>query len=250
MAQALDNAKIRLNAVELPMRVSYRASHAAAALANGVFPDSVIPWDGAKLGSHETMPYPDMCQAVETFDFNHGVLSRTHKNLIGIALALLAKKITFSYKGVAELVQKMDKMLWHASKKSQDLGEIRKALTEYQAECEDKYVKASGNLPVWVSKQDETTEALSLLLAYCEGQGFTLQAAKSYLKSLADFDKPSNGPCLSTLHSAKGMQWENVYLVGQLISPLAKSDEQLHAEKCLTFVAYSRSSDKIITVEV
>lgn len=250
MAGALTSAKSALNALEMPLRTSYRASHAAAELANSVFPNSVIPWSGAKQGSLEQTTYAELCQNVDGFDFQHGVLSRTHKNLIGMALSLLAKKIVFSYKGISELVTKMERMLWHASKASNDLGEIRKSLTEYQATCEDKFIKPNGTVPAWVSKQGETTEALTLLLAYCQGQGFTLEAAKRYLKDLGNFDKPSTGPCLSTLHAAKGMQWENVYLIGALTSPLAKSEEQLHAEKCLTYVAYSRSSDKVITVEV
>lgn len=250
MADSLASLASLLNVSPLPLRTSYRASIAAADLANAIFPNSVIPWSGAKQGSVETISFSEVSEMVSQMDFNSGILSRTHKNLIGMALKLLSQKKAFTYKGISELVQRMNRMLWHASKLSKELGSIRQNLTEYQAMLEDKHVKPNGSLPAWVTTNGETTEALCLLLAQCEGQGETLECTKEYLNTLADMEKPSSGPTLSTSHSAKGLQWENVYLVGPMQSNLAKSEQQLFAEKCLEYVAVSRSSDKVIIVEV
>jgi superfamily I DNA/RNA helicase len=250
MGDSLTSIAELLKVNKLPLRTSYRCSIAAAELANSIFPNSVIPWDGAKQGSIENTSFDEVQSLVEAMDFNHGILSRVHKNLIGMALKLLSQKKAFTYKGIANLVEKMEKMLWHASKVNKDLGTIRKNLTEYQAMLEDKFVNANGAIAPWVIRNGETVDALTLLLAHCEGEGKTIDDAKDYLKTLADMEKPSSGPCLSTIHSAKGGQWENVYLVGALTSPLAKSEQQLFAEQCLAYVAYSRSSDKIVMVEM
>lgn len=250
MADSLSSIATLLNTDKLPLRTSYRCSVVAAEYANRIFPDSVIPWQGAKQGSTETIKMDEVNSLVETMDFNHGILSRTHKNLIGMALKLLSQKKAFTYKGIAELVEKMEKMLWHASKVNKDLGTIRQKLTEYQASLEDKHVSPSGSVAPWVIRNGETVDALTLLLAHCEGEGKSIECVKEYLKTLADMEKLSSGPCLSTIHSAKGGQWENVYLVGELTSPLAKSEQQVFAEKCLEYVAYSRSSDKLIFVEL
>jgi superfamily I DNA/RNA helicase len=250
MHMALETAIVQLDALSLPLPVSYRCSKAAALLANGVFESAVIANDSALDGDHIEWDMAQFSDNIDAFDNGHGVLSRTHKNLMPIALKFLAAKKSFVYKGVAELIQRMERMLWHASKESDDLGTIRKNLTEYQQHLEDTKVKPSGALPAWVMVNGETTEALCLLLAYVQGEQGTLASVKGYLKTLGDSANAVNGPTLSTLHSSKGMQWPNVYLLGNLQSPLAKTEQQLHAEKCLEFVAYSRSSDKVITIAV
>jgi hypothetical protein len=234
-----------------PMRISWRCSHAAANLANGVFPDSVIPAPNAKIGTESVMAYTDLFDKVGDLDCHHGLLSRTHKNLLPAALKLLAAKKPFWYKGIRDLVGKMERMLWHHAGKKDvtNLTVIRESLTEYQNQCEEKYLTPAGNLPKWVTAQSETVDALNLLLANCEGAGEGIECVKSYLKTLSESDRKNlDGPALCTIHVSKGLEWSNVYVIGPCQSTLAKTDEQLYAEKCLEFVAYSRSSENVTIV--
>ncbi len=233
------------------MRTSWRCSHVAARLANSVFPDEVIPAETNKVGVESVMKYKELFDAIETLDSAHGLLARTHKNLMPAALKLLSARKPFWYKGVRDLVQRMETMLWHHSDKKDEsnLRKIRESLTEYQNQCEEKYVTPAGNLPRWVSSQAEVVDSLNLLLANCEESGEGLQCVKAYLKTLGASDRKNlDGPALCTIHVSKGLEWPNVYVIGPCQSTLARTDEQLYAEKCLEFVAYSRSSENVTIV--
>jgi hypothetical protein len=248
---AFQQVSAELNMTVCDMRTSWRCSHAAAHLANGVFPDAVIPAPNAKIGAESTMAYADLFDKVGELNGAHGLLSRTHKNLMPAALKLLAARKPFWYKGVRDLVQRMERMMYHHATKKEvtDLSVIRKNLTEYQNECEVKYVTAGGNLPRWVISQSEVVDSLALLLANCEMAGEGLACVKSYLKALADSERKTlDGPALCTIHVSKGLEWPNVYVIGPCQSTLARTDEQLYAEKCLEFVAYSRSSENVTIV--
>lgn len=246
LSDALTDASNMLNAQVLPLPVSYRCSFTSASLANEIFPDSVIAWEGAKQGNTFQTDFPSFVQTLQEMDNSHGILSRTHKNIMPLALQFLAKKKEFTYKGIADLVSKMERMLYHNAKKSANLVDIIRGLQEYQAELESKHVNAStGAIKPWVIAVGETTESLCGLLAYCNEQGENLDHAKQYLKQLANCDKASNGPTLSTLHASKGLQWNDVYLLGELTSALAKTEEQVRAETCLKFVGVTRSSENV-----
>ncbi len=249
--KAFETVQEVLNMTVCEMKISWRCSHTAARLANTVFPDSVIPAEGNKVGVESILPYADLFNRVGELDASHGLLSRSHKNLMPAALKLLAARKQFWYKGVRQLVKKMNQMIWHHATKKDvtDLTVIRLNLNEYQRQCEEKYVTAAGNLPAWVGRQAETVDSLNLLLVNCEQAGEGIDCVKSYLKALGDSERKTlNGPALCTIHVSKGLEWPNVYVIGPCQSPLAVTEEQLYAEKCLEFVAYSRSSENVTIV--
>lgn len=242
-----------LNMTVLSMRTSWRCSVVAAELANGVFPDSVIPSPNAKQGEKRTMDYPTLFDSIDSLDSNHGLLSRTHKNLMPAALKLLAAKKPFWYKGVKDLVQRMESMLYHHSAKKEitNLAKVRESITEYQNECEIRHLSPAGNLPMWVQNQAECVDSLNLLLANCELAGEGLDCVKAYLKTLGESERKTlNGPALCTIHVSKGLEWSNVYVIGECRHPRAKTEQQIYAEKCLEFVAYSRSSENVTIVNL
>ncbi len=250
MTDAFDNLQSVLSVSVSPMPVSYRCSKAAASLANDIFPDSVIPWDGANEGSIANVSFSEWVQGVNDLTSKDGVLARVHKFLFPIAMQFLAQGKEFQYKGINDLVQRMQRMLFHAGKTNgNNLSIMRQNLTEYQSMLEDKHVKADGSHPKWVIVSAETTESLCLLLASIEGKGGSWDDVKTYLKKLADMETSVSGPTLSTLHSAKGMEWPNVFIVGPMQSALAKTDKELMAEKKLGFVGVTRSSDSVTFVE-
>jgi superfamily I DNA/RNA helicase len=246
MENALGRVSEAIKGVSYSMPVSYRCSKASAELANEIFPDSVIPWDGANEGSVKNIPYSEI--NIEEMDNASGLLARVHKNLMPMALKCLSKKLPFTYKGVNGLVVKMERALYHNSKANEDLIEVIRSLTTYQAKLEAENVNANGNIKPWVLQAGEVHDALKSLLAFCLERNETLSDAKGYLKTLANSEKPSMGPTLATLHASKGLQWEHVYLIGDLQSKLAITEKQLNAEKCLHFVGVTRSSDSITFV--
>lgn len=105
-------------------------------------------------------------------------------------------------------------------------------------------------MPKWVIEKRETIETLCVLIAGIENEGGDFSTLKNYLSKLIAADKESAGNCvtLATIHASKGGEWENVYIVGGMISPLAKTEDELYAEKCVSFVAVTRSKKNLIFV--
>jgi superfamily I DNA/RNA helicase len=172
-------------------------------------------------------------------------LSRVHRFLIPLALSMIKQTREFRYKGIADTVTRMNRMLYQSAKMGGDLTSIRQALTEYQQQLEDRYAD-KPKMPKWVIQAGEVTDCLTILLATVETDGGNMDTVKKYLKALEGAEKATSGPTLSTVHAAKGMEWSNVYLLGPMRSPLAATEAELYAEQCLEFVAVTRSSDKII----
>lgn len=248
MHNSIDEMAAVLDAEVLPLPVSYRCSLAAAQLANQVFPNSVVPNKEALLGSVETISFEEFTALAPNMGVNDVMLSRTHKNLLPFAFAYIKQNMPFRYKGIKPTAVKMLQSLYHGGKVSKDLYKVRQSLREYQNELEDKY-NGGKKLPNWVIENGENLCCLCDLIGSVELESGDYKTVRNYLQKLAASDEEvHDGPTLSTIHASKGGQWSNVYLCGELRSSLAVTEQELAAEQCLEFVAYTRSSDKIIRV--
>lgn len=247
MQSALEIGAERLEAETFPLPVSYRCSKIAAELANEVFPGSVIPGPNAKDGETTDIPWDEFLSVMDKAGKEVAALSRVHRFLIPLALSMIKQTREFRYKGIADTVHRMNRMLYNAAKQTGDLCDIRQTLVEYQNQLEDKYAD-KPQLPKWVTQAGEITDCLSILLATVKMDGGDMDTVKRYLKALENAEKSTNGPTLSTIHAAKGGEWPNVYILGPTESPLAVTEAELYAEKCLSFVAFSRSSENLYRV--
>lgn len=61
------------------------------------------------------------------------------------------------------------------------------------------------------------------------------------------FEEDSDGICLSTIHKAKGLEADNVYILCKSLMPskLAKKDWEKEQERSLMYVAYTRAKTKL-----
>ena len=75
----------------------------------------------------------------------------------------------------------------------------------------------------------------------------TIKEFLDYTRRASAASKSKKGVALATIHSAKGLQWENVYLVGcqEGMIPHAKSDD-LDGERNCYFVACSRAERRLV----
>jgi DNA helicase-2/ATP-dependent DNA helicase PcrA len=65
------------------------------------------------------------------------------------------------------------------------------------------------------------------------------------------FADQGEGITLVTVHSAKGMEWNDVYIWGwETLMPAkwAKKDWEIEAEKCLQFVAVTRAINNLYLI--
>lgn len=247
---ALDAILDRTGGESLNLKVSYRVSRAAAQLCNEIFPDSVIPWNDAKDGSIENIGFDEFSALVPEFSANDVALSRTHKNLIPFAMEFIREGREFVYKGIREWVAKARKSLYMASRKanSTEFFAITIAMDDFLREKEEANSQRA-KMPNWLIELAETTNILNELIQGIQKIGGDYKVLMQYLDKLEAADNNSKGlPTLSTIHASKGGEWPNVYIIGDCISPLAKSESEKLAEQCTQYVAYSRSSDKLIFV--
>lgn len=251
MRNALETVQEELQASNLPMLLSYRCSVAAIGEATRIFPDSIEAGPNAKPGSVERITLAELV-AFNLFSLGKedACLARSHKYIAPLALKLIREKVEFSYKGAANLVGELDRLIFKAGgKKETDCAKLVLMLSAYGEKSEQSYKdKNPGKLPPpWMVKQATNIETLILLLAQVEGEGGTVRDLRQYLELLIAAEK-GKGVSLSTFHSAKGMEWPSVYIIGELESPLANTQAEKEAEKCVAFVALTRSSDRIIYV--
>ena len=249
MPDALEVLRGKLAAEVLPLPVSYRCSKAAAELANRIFPGAVEAFDGAAAGSVEEIKLSDL--DVMELSEGDGCLSRTHRNIMPLAIKLLRERRPFFYKGAADIVAGMERVLWKAgAAKVADCGAAREKVSAWH-DAEVQRMAEKGKSPHWLTAQGERVECLVFLLAATEADGGTVADVRRYFSRLLEAEKDSaGGVSLSTVHAAKGMEWATVYLLGGMQSPLAKTKEEQEAEACVEFVAVTRSKDRIVMVEV
>lgn len=249
IAGAIDIAQQRLSGNILSMPISFRCSKIAAKKANEIFENSVIPSENALEGEEIRMDFTGFTEIVPEMDEKDVILSRTHKNLIPFAMQFIKQGQQFIYKGIRKWANEASRCIYHAAKISKDLNSVRQSLTEYVSELEDKYL-GRPKMPKWVIEKRETIETLCVLIAGIEAEGGDFASLKNYLSKLIAADRESAGDCitLATIHASKGGEWENVYIVGDMISPLAKTENELYAEKCVSFVAVTRSKKNLIFV--
>ncbi len=102
-------------------------------------------------------------------------------------------------------------------------------------------------------KTDE--ELLAIVSEMDEAKGILLKASDaetffSTLKKTLQEPKDGNGIFLGTIHSAKGLEWKNVLLMGfeEKLLPHYKSftPKQIEEERRLTYVAITRTKDQLV----
>lgn len=240
----------RVNGDKKDLKESFRVSIAAAELCNRVFPDSVIPWKGAKEGGVENISWEQFQDLIPEMEDGDVILSRTHRNLIPIATEYIRKGREFVYKGISVWVDKARKSLFMATRKanSTDFFAITIAMDDFLREKEEQN-SGKSKMPAWLTELQENVSILNELIQGIQNNGGDYKTLLKYLDILDAADNNKKGlPVFSTIHASKGGEWPRVYIIGSCISPLAKSEIEKDAETCVEFVAYSRSSDRLIFI--
>lgn len=248
MQNALEKVEEKLEAQNLPLLLSYRCSVAAITEASRIFPGAIEPGPNAKPGSIERITLAEL--DIMTLGKEDACLARAHKHIAPLAMKLIREKVEFSYKGAASLVGEFNRLIYKAGgKREMNCSKLRVMLSTYQEKTEREYREKNPGklLPPWMARLSENVETLTILLAQVEGEGGTTAELQQYLELLIAAEK-GKGVSLSTFHSAKGMEWPTVYIIGELESPMAQTEKEKEAEKCVAFVALTRSSDRIIYV--
>ena len=226
---------------ELP--ISYRCDKKIVQLAN-----KFVPTMQSREGAEEGIIFEN-CH-IKDLQEGDMILARTKAPLVKLYTKLLTKKMACYIKGqdiasnLIKIINSIDKPILNA-----DLKEDGFFLRLYEKLFRDRNkLMQKRNLDY-----DDATLASSIMEQYDNiNTLLTLAKGLEYKDELIDhiktiFKEDEKGICLSTIHKAKGLEADNVYILcrSKMPSSLAKLDWEKTQENNLIYVAYTRAKHKL-----
>ena len=228
---------------QFDLPICYRCPRTVVELAKTLVPD---------IECREDAPKGDIIEKCWTSSLRSGdmVLCRSKAPLLKVYTKLLRKGIQCYIKGqdigtnLKRLIEEVDIEELNTNLKSDgvfvrlydNLFEIRNKLMESKGlDYQD------ATLTNYITNRYDMIKALTVL-----AENYT---TKTELLSHIDeiFDETREGVILSTIHKAKGLEADNVYILcnSSMPSSLAKKEWEKNAEQNLIYVAYTRAKNKL-----
>ena len=228
---------------QFDLPICYRCPKTVVELAKTLVPD---------IECREDAPKGDIIEKCWTSSLRSGdmVLCRSKAPLLKVYTKLLRKGIQCYIKGqdigtnLKKLIEEVDIEELNTNLKSDgvfvrlydNLFEIRNKLMESKGlDYQD------ATLTNYITNMYDMIKALTVL-----AENYT---TKTELLSHIDeiFDETREGVILSTIHKAKGLEADNVYILcnSSMPSSLAKKEWEKNAEQNLIYVAYTRAKKKL-----
>jgi DNA helicase-2/ATP-dependent DNA helicase PcrA len=234
-AQAIPNLVLGLDAKVLPLSTTYRNPQCIVDLVAQKFPEIGLEGTG-KAGTISNLSYE---QALVEYAAGDMVLCRTNAPLVPPVFDLIRRGVKATIrgrdigKGLLSLVKKM---------RADDITALLSKLSEYQNKEVSKLMAA-----------DKTAQAQSLgdkvetIIALADGID-TIFDLENRITSI--FSDDVEGVVFSTIHKAKGLEAETVYILGPdlLPHPMAKKEWERVQEANIEYVALTRTLSKLVYV--
>lgn len=228
---ALDNVKT------FPLPVSYRCPKSHIRLAQQIVPE--IQWcDTAKEGIIEyDVPTHKVISEAQSGDM---ILCRLNAPLVSLAFAFIraGKKAVIRGRNIGEnLIQLIDRL--HAV----DMPDLYLRLKTYHRQESNKLAEAGKE--ELIERISDTVDTIIAL-----GDGITrIPELKARIANI--FSDQIQGVILCSVHKAKGLEAESVYILESenMPFPMAKRDWQVKQEYNLLYVALTRSKEKLSFIE-
>lgn len=246
--------KDTMNALELPLSVSYRCPTSHVALANTVFPGTESP-EWAKEGIVTDIDEDQLMREVQRiYDSNDSILIICRKNAptIRFAMKLLQLRIPAKVKGRdfcagVKAVVKKCAFSGKNVKRGFEFSKFNDYLYNwYQAELQRLINKGAGE----VAKQSLEDKYDSIAILYDTSDARDVHEFIDEIDRL--FTDNGDKVLLSSVHKAKGTEYPNTAILEYDTMPLVwnnQTDSQYHAELCVKFVAVTRSKGVMYLVE-
>lgn len=233
---AIPNAIITLDAKVLPLSVTYRCPVSHVRLAQEIVPE-IEPREGAPEGTVIELDYFQLASAVKQGDM---IICRTNAPLVKPAFECIrmGKKAMIRGVDVGDSLINLIKRF-----ETNDLGQFEISLMEYY---EHEYTKLMnyGKEMQALLLQDRV-DTLRFIVNECG----TVAELMSKIEML--FSDTNTGIVFSSVHRAKGLEAETVYLLRPelLPHPKAKRDWEQDQEMNCKYVALTRSKDTLVFVK-
>lgn len=236
--RSMSRLKADWGMVELPLDISYRCDQAIVVEAQKIVGSELIKArDDAPLGSVQDLDISKLAVEAKPGDM---IICRTNAPLVSIAIRLIREGKKAQIRG-----RDISGMLTSLVRRSR-AGTVQ-ALQAWVASWRQSKVSEAV-----IAKKSETNiqaieDQADTLLAIIESCN-TVQDVLTCIDNL--FDERQVGICLSTVHRAKGLEADTVFIAGPelLPAPWARSDTEKEQERNLAYVAVTRAKHRLVRV--
>jgi DNA helicase II / ATP-dependent DNA helicase PcrA len=239
---AMDRIQSEFGCIELPLTVSYRCAKSIINRAQAIVP-YLEAFEGSPEGDVMTL---DCATAVNYLQPTDAVLCRMTAPLVGFAFDLIRHGIGCRVlgrdigAGLISLIKKRDAVT---------VDELVEALEIYRdeevAKClrQDREEKAAGI--------KDRVDCVLTVIDELPRKERTIEALVGRLTSLFDDDDGAGLLTLSTIHKAKGKEWDSVAILAPELMPCkwARQEWEHVQERNLMYVAWTRAKSALIDLD-
>lgn len=240
--------KEMFNCSELPLSTCYRCGKTIIAEAQKFFPD-IQAWDNAPEGVITSMKYDDFINNIATYTFSRkdGIICRNNAPNVALAFSLIRQGIGCRIEG-RDLGNDLKKLVrkW---KRIDNLDDFTNKLIDF---FNKEFEKASY---AKLAMLEDKMETMIILIGRCKDLGQNdLGSLEKLITDMFTDSSDDNCPdiiTLSSIHKAKGLEWERVFWLGDAqFSPskYAVQKWQLDQESNLQYVACTRAMKELIHI--
>ena len=234
----MDYMQQKLDATQLPLSISYRAPMSVVELVNQRFPNIKFEaWEQAKEGMIISTDNSCMLDHIQPGD---GAICRTNAPLIkpcfelirqGVKATILGRDIG---RGLVSLIKRREKL-----KRTTDLPQLIKELYIYFDNEKAKLEKINAQ-----NRINTLQDQIDTIVAISDGC-ITIPELK--LKIEATFNDNAEGVVFSSIHKAKGLEWDRVWIIKPSLMPHPMSND-IQQERNIEYVAITRTKNELYFV--
>lgn len=250
-ADAMDLITSQFQCKFMPLTVTYRCPKKVVEFARQ-WVSHITAADSAPDGEVSLKTdeeWGELLRDASNFTANDAILCRNTKPIVGLALSMIRRGIGARVEG-REIGQQLNNLI-RRFKTARNLNDLQSKLEGYLYK-ETKKLNDRGQK----QKAAELTDKVDSLVAVIESvrPSGDIPAVTQRITSLfgdTEPGRPARVCTLSTVHKAKGREWERVYLLGRetlMPSKWARQDWELQQEKNLIYVAATRAKKQLIEV--
>lgn len=238
---AMENLISAFECVELPLDITYRCGTEIVRHANRLVPNYFA---GPNNPTGEIVRYGSWSPMTFGFRDSDAILCRNNAPLVSLAFKFIANGRGVQIvgrdigKGLISLIRKM---------RVSDIDTLIDRLEDHRAKQVQKLTSKPGN-------HDEAIAALSdkiaAIVAACDSLDWdnrTVPGLCDAIMRLFTPDPVSGILTLSTVHQAKGLEWDHVYILDSELMPSrwARTPEAMQQEQNLQYVAITRAMTRL-----
>jgi superfamily I DNA/RNA helicase len=169
---------------------------------------------------------------------NSAIIARTNRQLFLFQRICTNRGIKYKILGKKDFWEQNEvKKLLHLAKESRDMRPADQVLSSLISEHNLLNIyRGSGNM-----QDGDPVENLNSIVRMAANKG-TIPEFLDRLRKLTHGRKSAKGLTLSTVHQAKGREWDHVYVIGASQGRMPHKDGEIAEEKRIFFVACSRAA--------